>query len=194
MTIALLNIETVHHGWARYSLASFRLESGETIRREIEDHGRAAAVLPYDELRKTAILVRQFRAPVFLATGQHNLLEAIAGLVEEADPEDTGRREAYEEAGLRIRDLEPVAEIWTMPGLSTERMSLYLAAYDWRDRQSGGGGVAAEQEHIVVEEIALGELASMADAGVLTDVKALVLTQSLRLRRPHLFHAASCRG
>jgi nudix-type nucleoside diphosphatase (YffH/AdpP family) len=177
----------VHEGWAKYSVATFRLQNGETVRREIEDHGRAAAVLPYDERRKTAILVRQFRAPVFVTTGEDSLLEAIAGLVEEDDPAETGRREAHEEAGLRLRKLDRVAVVWSMPGLSTERMSLFLAVYDASDREWSGGGVAGEGEHIVVEEIPLAELARLADSGELNDMKTLVLTQALRLKRPDLF-------
>jgi nudix-type nucleoside diphosphatase (YffH/AdpP family) len=187
MAITTISLDTVYDGWARYSVASFRLENGETIHREIEDHGRAVAVLPYDERRRTAILVRQFRAPVFMASEELSLLEAIAGIVEEPDPADAGRREAQEEAGLFLRNLERVAEVWTMPGLSTERMSLFLARYDEGDQRSAGGGVPGEQENITIEEIALSELAAMADFGRLTDMKALVLTQSLRLRRPDLF-------
>jgi nudix-type nucleoside diphosphatase (YffH/AdpP family) len=187
MTITTVGLQTVHEGWAKYQVGTFRLQNGDTIRREIEDHGRAAAVLAYDERRKTAMLVRQFRAPVFITTGQDSLLEAIAGLVEEDDPEDTGRREAHEEAGLKLRKLERVAQVWSMPGLSTERMSLFLAAYEASDRESAGGGSASEGEHVIVEEITLAELARLADAGELTDMKAFVLTQTLRLRRPDLF-------
>jgi nudix-type nucleoside diphosphatase (YffH/AdpP family) len=187
MTITILNMETVYSGWAQYSRASFRLAGGETVRREIEDHGRVAAVLPYDERRKTAILIRQFRAPVFVTAGEGDLLEAIAGLVEEPDPADTARREAHEEAGLRLGALERVVEAWTMPGLSTERMSLYLAAYDERNRVSAGGGATREEERIEVVELSLAELASRADSGRLADMKALLLVQTLRLRRPDLF-------
>jgi len=187
MTITMTSMETVYEGWAKYSFATFRLPGGETVRREIEDHGRAVAVLPYDERRKTAILVRQFRAPVFVAAGERNLLEAIAGLVEEPEPEDAARREAYEEAGLGLKSLERVAQAWTMPGLSTERMSLYLAPYDVHDRLSAGGGATHEHEYLEVVELPLSELALFADSEGLADMKTLVLVQTLRLRRPDLF-------
>ncbi len=39
------------------------------------------------------------------------------------------RREALEEGGLRLGALEHVATVWSMPGVSTERMALYLAEY-----------------------------------------------------------------
>jgi nudix-type nucleoside diphosphatase (YffH/AdpP family) len=140
-------------------------------------------------VRKTAILVRQFRPPVLIAAGEQDLLEAIAGLIEkkDSDPADAGRREAHEEAGLCLRNLDFVADAYAMPGLSTERMSLFLAVYTATDRKSEGGGTEGEHENILVEEILLTRLAELADSGKLTDMKALALAQTLRLRRPDLF-------
>ena len=45
----------------------------------------------------------------------------------------------------------------------------------------------AEGESIAVVELALAELAAMADAGRITDMKTMLLTQTLRLKRPDLF-------
>jgi hypothetical protein len=74
-----------------------------------------------------------------------------------------------------------------MPGISTETIHLFLAAYSATDRVAAGGGLEAENEEIDVVEMALAELAAMADAGRLGDLKTLALVQSLRLRRPELF-------
>jgi hypothetical protein len=52
---------------------------------------------------------------------------------------------------------------------------------------SGGGGAKGEHEDITVMELALRELAAMADAGTLADMKTFALVQTLRLRRPELF-------
>ena len=76
-----------------------------------------------------------------------------------------------------------------MPGISTERMDLYLAAYDDAPRVKDGLGAAAEDEHIAVVETGLGELAQMAEAGQITDMKTLLLLQTLRLRHSALFNA-----
>jgi nudix-type nucleoside diphosphatase (YffH/AdpP family) len=187
MTVEITRIETLHQGWARLLAATIRLPNGETIRREIEDHGRAVCVLPYDPQRRTAILVRQFRAPPFLIAGESETLEAIAGIVEDADPARSAEREAREEAGLRLNTLEHVVTAWTMPGLSTERMDFYLATYGASDRVTDGGGLPDEHESIVVVEMQLADLADLADKGRLTDTKTLLLVQTLRLRRPALF-------
>ncbi|ACL62029.1 NUDIX domain-containing protein [Methylobacterium nodulans] len=183
----IVGTRTLYEGWGRYLLAEVRLADGGTITREVEDHGRAVAVLPYDPERRTALLVRQFRAPPCLVDGAENLLEAPAGCLDESDPAACARREAFEEVGVRLSTLEPVAQAFAMPGISTELMDLYLAPYGSADRDGEGGGLATEHENIVVVEMPLAELAAMAEQGGLRDLKTLVLVQTLRLRRPDLF-------
>lgn len=187
MSIEFQDVKTIHSGWAKFILATIRLPNGEIIRREIEDHGAAVAVLPYDPQRKTAVLVRQFRAPVYLAADRQETLEAIAGSIEGHDPYSCARREAIEEAGLQLDNLEYLFTGWTMPGVSTERMHFFLAPYHEGSRIGSGGGLDSEHEFITVVELTLTELADMAKDCRLDDVKALVLLQTLRLRRPDLF-------
>jgi len=187
MTTQITRIESLYEGRSKFLLATVRLPGGETVRREIEDHGPAVCVLPYDGERRTAVLVRQFRASVFHAAGQEANLEAIAGIVETDDPAACGRREAMEEAGLRLDAMEHVGTVWTMPGVSTERMYLYLAPYGPAGRLGPGGGLASEHEHTAPIEMALAELAAMADAARLDDMKTALLVQTLRLRQPRLF-------
>ncbi len=95
-----LNVETRYKGWTTLSVARIRLPSGQIIQREGEDHGAAVAVLAYDPQRKTAVLVRQLRAPPFLTSRQEHTLEVIAGIVDDSDSEASARREALEEAGF----------------------------------------------------------------------------------------------
>jgi nudix-type nucleoside diphosphatase (YffH/AdpP family) len=191
MSAEILHKFTVYRGWAKYLVVSARLPDGQVVRREIEDHGCAVAVLPYDPQRKVALLVRQFRAPVLVAAGDPDLLEAIAGMLDHGSAEACAQREAEEEAGLRLKALEPLGSMWTSPGGSTERMNLYLAAYSEADLVSDGGGLAAEHEHITIVEMALGELAGIADRGELADMKTFALLQALRLKRPDLFQPAA---
>ena len=128
------------------------------------------------------------------------MLEAVAGRWEEgAEDKDEARREAQEEVGVDLIELERVASVWSSPEVSTERVSLFTAAYTERNRRSAGGGLAAEGESITVVEIALAELAAMADVGRLSDMKTMLLVQTLRLKRPDLFayrrpdqHFAGC--
>ena len=92
----------VHDGWSRFLVAEVTMTDGTRLAREIEDHGRAVAVLPYDPVRRVALLVEQFRTPAFYAAGITQVLEVPAGLLDESEPEDGARREAYEETGVRL--------------------------------------------------------------------------------------------
>jgi nudix-type nucleoside diphosphatase (YffH/AdpP family) len=189
MTWSIEAVETAYDGWSKILRATVRTPDGQSIRREVEHHGIAVAVLPYDPDRRVATLVRQFRPPAFQAAGQESVLEAPAGLMEEDDPEACAFRELFEEAGLRPSRLEPLGVSWSMPGVSTERVHLFLAAYGPADRAGLGGGLAEEHEDIAVDEIGLADLARMADRGELDDMKTFALVQTLRIRRPDLFTA-----
>jgi len=185
--VELRKVETVYQGYVTLLRATLASPDGEAFGREIEHHGRAACVLPYDPERKTALLVNLPRAPVIWAGGPPELLEAPAGVVENEDPEETAIREAMEECGVRLRRLEAVGSPFSSPGVSSERVDLFLAAYAAADRTGTGGGVAGENEHISVEEVPLALLWSWVEQRKIEDLKSLALILALRVRRPELF-------
>lgn len=185
MSPEIISRDTKYDGWARFMVVEIRLPGGQIVRREVEHHGNAVAVLAYDPGRKAAILVRQFRAPVFIRSQEPQTLEVIAGIQDEGDSAVTARREAGEEAGLELQSLELVARTWTIPGISTEQMTLYLATYRHSPQNRGPDRIF--EEGITVVELALAELDAMMAAGRITDMKTLVLLQALKLRRRDLF-------
>jgi hypothetical protein len=73
------------------------------------------------------------------------------------------------------------------PGVSTERLSLFLSPCRSADRIGDGGGIEGEHERITVVERPLAELMANVDQGRIADAKLLTLVLALRLRRPDLF-------
>jgi nudix-type nucleoside diphosphatase (YffH/AdpP family) len=156
----------------------------------VETHGSGAAVLVFDPVARRAVLVKQLRVPVGIDfPDDAHVLEVIAGLVDGSDGgAETARREAHEEAGLEIGAVEHVGTTYAAPGISTERSELFLAEVDLATaRVTEGGGLADEHEDIEVVELALADLARMADDGRIRDLKTFALIQTLRLKRPELF-------
>ena len=187
MKPAIVQRTKLHQGYLTVERLNIRLPDGVEVIREVETHGDAVAVLPYDPEKRVALLVRLFRPPAFDRFGQIALEEACAGMVEGEEPSQAARREALEELGLHLDALEYVGRLWPSPGVSAEQVTLFLAAYAAADRINGGGGVAEEHEGIVVVERPLATLAADADGGRIVDLKLLTLILTLRARHPTLF-------
>jgi nudix-type nucleoside diphosphatase (YffH/AdpP family) len=181
----ILASERVRSGW--FGILSVKARLGrDEVERDVVEHPSGAAVLAYDPERRVALLVFQSRIPLLLA-GAEKMPEAIAGALDGDQPEDCARREALEEAGVRLGTLEHVARVWPSPGTSTEQADYFLAEYGLEDRVAEGGGLAEEAEHIRVREMPLAKLWGLAEGGGVRDAKTLTLVQALRIRRPDLF-------
>jgi nudix-type nucleoside diphosphatase (YffH/AdpP family) len=185
----ILRRETTHSGYLTVERLRVRLASGAEVTREMERHGDAVAVLPYDPVGRVALIVRLFRVPAFVQSGDLALDEACAGMIDQGTAADATRREALEELGVRLSVLEPVAQVWSSPGVSAERVSLFLAPFGRADRVGPGGGVDHEHEAITVLERPLAELAGDVRLGRITDMKLFALVLALQARRPELFGA-----
>jgi ADP-ribose pyrophosphatase len=86
-------------------------------------HPGAVAVLALDDADRI-LMIRQYRHPV-----GHLLWEIPAGLRDVAgeDPWATAQRELVEEASYRARDWRVLADYYSSPGYSTERLRVFLA-------------------------------------------------------------------
>ncbi len=150
--------------------------------REVIEHGEASVVLAIDRERQLAILVRQWRAPLIAPNADPYLLEACAGIIDPGEtPEQTARREAEEEIGLKIGKLRKIGSVVPSAGTLTERMHLFIAEVSAADKTEDGGGNPHEGEDIEVVEVALPELFGMARRGEIEDAKTLILVQRLLL-------------
>jgi ADP-ribose pyrophosphatase len=100
-----------------------RTPDDELAERDVVVHPGAVAVLALDDAQQV-LLIRQYRHPV-----GRLLWEIPAGLRDVSGEPlwATGRRELLEEAGYRARDWRVLADYYTSPGFSTERLRVFLA-------------------------------------------------------------------
>jgi len=187
--VRVRDVELVASGWhvLRRTTYDYRRSDGSwTIEaRETYDRGNGAAVLLYDAERRTVLLSRQFRFPVYVNGHPDGMLiEVAAGLLDEDHPEAAIRREAEEELGVRIEALEHIFDLFMSPGSVTERLHFFAGPYTPASRIEDGGGVADEGEDIEVLELGFDEAMAMIGDGRIADGKTVLMLQWAALRGP----------
>jgi nudix-type nucleoside diphosphatase (YffH/AdpP family) len=178
-----LKLLSDNHYTLRRAQFDFRRRDGawqEQVR-ESYDIGDGAAVLPVDRARNKVLLIRQFRWPAFEAGQRELLVEAVAGKLDGDDPQTCVRREAAEEAGIHIIDLELVTHCFMSPGAVKEKLSLFLATYDSATPREKGGGHVQEGEDIESLETSLDDALAMVRRGEIIDAKTILLLQAAKL-------------
>jgi 8-oxo-dGTP pyrophosphatase MutT (NUDIX family) len=100
-----------------------RMPDGEVVGRDVLEHPGAVAVLALDT-DEQVLMIRQYRHPV-----GRLLWEIPAGLRDVAgEPlRATAERELLEEAGYRAAQWWVLTDSYSSPGISTERIRIFLA-------------------------------------------------------------------
>ena len=157
----------------------FRRSDGEwqTQKREVFERGHAATLLPYNLASRSVVLTRQFRLPPYRAGHDDLLIEAAAGMLDDASPEERIRAEAEEEIGYRLGEVRKIFEAFMSPGSVTEKLHFFVAEYDPSMRVGDGGGLADEGEDIEVLELPIDSALAMISDGRIVDAKTIMLLQ-----------------
>ncbi|MER8762716.1 MULTISPECIES: NUDIX domain-containing protein [unclassified Mesorhizobium] len=183
--IRIRSEEVLSDEWAvlKKTVFDYRRRDGkwETHTRQTYDRGDGAVILPFDPERSTVLLVRQFRYPAYVTGHKEPLIEACAGLLDEDDSETCIRKEAEEELGYRLNDVQRLFSPYMSPGSVTERLWFFVARYSPADRISDGGGAHDEGEDIEVLEMPLDEALAGIHDGRIIDAKTIILIQHLKL-------------
>jgi nudix-type nucleoside diphosphatase (YffH/AdpP family) len=163
----------------------FRRRDGTWQRqsRETYDRGNGATILLHNPATGNIVLTRQFRMPAFVNGHDGMLIEAAAGLLDSATPEERIRAEAEEETGYRVHNIRKVFEAFMSPGSVTEKLHFYLGEYDASMRVSEGGGLEHEGEDVEVVEMPLREALDLVEQGGIVDGKTIMLLQYLALEQ-----------
>lgn len=152
--------ETVYSGF--FTIEKFHVRHplfnggmSETIDREMMERGHAAALVPYDPVEDTLVLVEQFRIGALAAKAEHVWqLEVVAGVIDKEgeDAESVAYRECQEEAGITPRKLRRIMSYYPSAGGCSESIALYVGQVDSREAL-GVHGVEDENEDIRVHVV-----------------------------------------
>lgn len=164
----------------------FRGGWSEPFTREVFERGHAVALLPYDPRRDEVVLVEQFRTGAYAAHRGPWLLEVVAGIIDPGEqPEHVARREAHEEAGLEVRELELVSDYIASPGGMSHWVKVYVGHVD----STGAGGIFGlpdEHEDIRVEVLPFAKAFEQVTSGRICDAASIIPLQWLALNRDSL--------
>ena len=149
----------------------------QTQHRETYDRGNGATLLPYHLGKRTVVLVKQFRYPAYVNGYDDLMIEAAAGLLDNASPENRIRAEAEEETGYRLGEIRKVFEAFMSPGSVTEKLHFFVAEYESSMQIGSGGGIADEGEDIEVLELPIDQAMAMIGDGRIVDAKTIMLLQ-----------------
>lgn len=186
--VRIVDVELVAAAWHVLRRTTFeqRDATGTWVRKTAEtyDRGNGATILLYDAERRTVLLTRQFRYPAYVNDHEDGMLiEAAAGLLDGDEPEAAIRREAIEETGHEIGQVEHLFDLFMSPGSVTERVHFYAAPYSPATALHTGGGIADEGEQIETVELPFDE--ALASIGThIVDAKTIVLLQWAALAGP----------
>ncbi|MDO6461684.1 NUDIX domain-containing protein [Granulosicoccaceae sp. 1_MG-2023] len=174
----IINRETAYDGFfkvERFTLTHDRFDGGTLgpMTRELFERGEAAAVLPYDPVNDTVLLIEQFRIGLVDKDDPWQL-ELIAGVIEDGEmPSKVAMREAQEEADILIEQPVRIHEYYVSPGGSSEKVHLYFARANLHEA-GGFFGLGEEHEDIKVHVIETDRFFGMLEAGQITNAMTLI--------------------
>ena len=149
------------------------------VRRELFQRGDAVGVLPWDPVADELVLIEQFRVGAIRDDDSPWMLELIAGIVE-AGESDTAvvHREAEEEAGCQLGQLEQIATFYPSAGACSEQIRLFVGEVT----QSQPGtvqGLDSEHEDILVHQLPREQVMQMLDRNEINNGHTLIALQWL---------------
>ncbi|MEV7692284.1 NUDIX domain-containing protein [Microbacterium sp. NPDC089189] len=187
--VVVRDVEVLTSSWFVTRKTTFDYQHADgtwsTEQRETYDRGDGACILLYDATARTVLLARQFRYPVYVNGHPDGMfIEAAAGLLDEDAPEVAIRREAEEETGRRVGEVEHVFDVYMSPGSVTEKLHFFAAPYRQGDVVPGSrAGLAEEGEDIEVLELGIDDALARIGRDIV-DAKTIMLLQWAALRGP----------
>ena len=158
----------------------------EPVRRLNLERGQAVAVLIYLQDKESFVLVRQFRYAAFISSDTGWIDEIVAGVLEGDNPIECAKRECIEETGYDIDKFDKIGFVYSTPGITSERVHLYIGYCNSYDKKFEGGGLDTEHEDIQIIEISKDEAYKKTARGEFKDGKTILAIQHFQLKEQGL--------
>jgi len=158
----------------------------EPVRRLNLERGEAVAVLIYLRDKDTFIIVRQFRYAAYISSDSGWIDEIVAGVLDEDDPAACAKRECIEETGYEINEFHKIGYVYPTPGITSERIHVFIGYGSSTDKKFKGGGLDTEHEDIQILEIPKATAYKKAALGEFKDAKTILAIQNFQLREQGL--------
>lgn len=158
--------KTVFKGYvSELDILKIETASGRRVERELIRHPGAVVIIPRLPGGRL-VLIRQLR----IATGG-KIWEFPAGTLEAGErPMDCASRELQEETGWRPRRLKQILEFFPTPGISTEKMFLFLADDLVKSKECQPDA----DEELKCRTFSLKEIGRMIQKGLIIDGKTIL--------------------
>ena len=155
----------------------------EVLTREVFERGDAVALLPYDPVTDSVVLIEQFRPGALRSHTGPWQLELIAGMFSANEaPLDVAIREAKEEANLTVapENVIKVMDYLSSSGGMSECIHLYCARVD-SENISGVFGLPEEGEDILVHVVSRHQAEMLLAQGKIPNAATIIALQWLAL-------------
>jgi ADP-ribose pyrophosphatase len=163
-------------------------------RRDVLRASHVAVVLPVDLTRGQVVLIRQFRLPAHLVTGRGEMVEIVAGRVEEGESADTAaRRECVEEIGVSPDRLVELFSVMSTPGITDEYVTFFVASVD-ASLVPERCGMAEETEEIRPFMVSIDGAVDALGSGRIANAMVFCALQWLALNRSRLSEVLKAGG
>jgi len=188
----LIHREALFQGYYRVDRFHIRqrLDDGswsEVFSREVFDANKhAATVLLFDPQHDKVVMIEEFRAGPMSKGHEPFMIQVVAGAVDPGETSETAaRREAMEEAGCEVTDLQKLHTYYPCPGCVGEHVDVFVGR-TIAPVEPRTGGLAHEGEHIRVLVMDAMQAISLLYAGKLRDAATLITMQWFALHHTEL--------
>jgi len=189
--IVIEDISPLYQGFfsiQRYQFRHRLFEGGWSgaVVRELFERGHAVAVLPYDPGRDEVVMLEQIRVGAMAAGATPWQLEIVAGMIDsDESPEQVAHREAREEAGLLLQQMEHVTRYLSSSGGCSEQLDVFVAIVDASDAE-GIYGLDTENEDILVHRFSREQAYQKVVDGEIENAASIIALQWLELNAARL--------